>query len=46
MESHIKHEWDFYVYLAGFQSNKRGAMVLINNNFEQEVGRVLKDPKW
>ena len=24
--------------------NKRGVMILLNNNFEQEVYRVLKDP--
>ena len=44
MESYLKNEWGFNVYLAGFKSNIRGVMVPINNNFEQEVGRVLKDP--
>ena len=44
MESYITSEWGFKVYLAGFKSNKRGVMILLNNNFEQEVYRVLKDP--
>ena len=44
MESYITSEWGFKVYLAGFKSNKRGVMILLKNNFEQEVYRVLKDP--
>ena len=32
MESYIKNEWGFNVYLAGFQSNKRDVMILLNNN--------------
>ena len=44
MESYITSVWGLKVYLAGFQSNKRGVMILLNNNFEQEVCRVLKDP--
>ena len=44
MESYITSEWGFKVYLAGFKSNKRGVMILLNDNFEQEVYRVLKDP--
>ena len=42
MESYITSEWGFKVYLAGFKSNKRGVMILLNNNFEQEIYRVLK----
>ena len=44
IESYIKNEWGFNVYLAGYQSNKRGVMVLINTNFEVEVCHVIKDP--
>ena len=29
MESYIKNERGFSVYLAGFQSNKRGVMILL-----------------
>ena len=44
IESYITSEWGFKVYLAEFKSNKRGVLILLNNNFEQEVYRVLKDP--
>ena len=37
MENFIKNEWGYSMYLSGLSSNKRGVMVLINNNFDQEV---------
>ena len=44
MENFIKNEWGYSMYLSGLSSNKRGVMVLINNNFDQEVTKVVKDP--
>ena len=44
MENFIKNEWGYSTYLSGLSRNKRGVMVLINNNFDQEVTKVLKDP--
>ena len=44
MENFIKNEWGYSTYLSGLSSNKRGVMVLINNNFDQEVTKVVKDP--
>ena len=43
MESYVKHEWGHMLYLSGKNSNSRGVMVLFNNNFEYEVGRVIRD---
>ena len=44
MENYVKHEWEYELYLSGLSSNKRGVMTLVNNNFEQEVGKVIRDP--
>lgn len=43
LEKYIKGEWGYNLYLNGISSNRRGVMILINNNFEQEVGRVIRD---
>ena len=43
MENYVKNEWGFSVYLSGLTSNQRGVMVLINNNFDQEVTNVIRD---
>ena len=43
MENYVKNEWGFSVYLSGLTSNQRGVMVLINNNFDQEVTKVIRD---
>ena len=32
------------MFMSGLTNNKRGVMVLLNNNFQHEVGRVIKDP--
>ena len=44
MVSYIQSEWGFNIYLAGFQSNKRGVMILLNQNFEKEACHALKYP--
>ena len=44
MESFVKAEWGFDVYFSSFTSNKRGVMVLINNNFDQKVESIKTDP--
>ena len=43
MEDYVKHDWGYDLYLSGLSSNKRGVMTLINNNFEQEVDKVIRD---
>ena len=30
--------------MSGLTNNKRGVMILLNNNFQNEIGRVIKDP--
>ena len=30
--------------MSGLTNNKRGVMILLNNNFQHEIGRVIKDP--
>ena len=44
IEIFIKNEWGFLTYLSGLSSNQRGVVVLINNNFDQEVTKIVKDP--
>ena len=44
MESYVKSEWGFHLYMSPFKSNARGVLVLINNTFEYEIGRIKKDP--
>lgn len=44
MESYVKSEWGYNIYLSPYTGNSRGVMILLNNNFECDVGRVLKDP--
>ncbi|MEW8548783.1 MAG: reverse transcriptase domain-containing protein, partial [Candidatus Thiodiazotropha sp.] len=43
METYVKHEWGNPLYLSGKNSNSRGVMVLFNNNFEYEVGKIIRD---
>lgn len=45
MESYIKAEWGFNIYLSPGSNNSRGVLVLFNNNFEHKVERVKKDSK-
>ena len=45
MESYVKkNEWGYKIFMAGLTSNKRGVMVLLNNNFQHDIGRVVTDP--
>lgn len=43
VEKYIKGEWGYNLYLNDISSNRRGVMILINNNLEQEVGRSIRD---
>ena len=44
MESFVKNEWGYSIYMSGLTSTKRGVMTLINNNFDKEVTKVVRDP--
>ena len=44
MESYVKNEWGYKIFMAGLTSNKRGVMVLLNNNFQHDIGRIVTDP--
>ena len=44
MEPYIKSEWGYQVYMSPFRSNRRGVMILLNNNFEQQVESIKTDP--
>ena len=43
LEAFIKAEWGYEAYFSSYATNSRGVMVLINNNFEQEVKRIKTD---
>ena len=43
LEAFIKAEWGYEAYFSSYVTNSRGVMVLINNNFEQEVKRIKTD---
>ena len=44
MELYVKSEWGFRLYMSPYKRNSRGVVVLINNTFEHEIGRIKKDP--
>ena len=44
IESYVKNEWGYKFFLAGLTSNERGVMILVNNNFEHDIGRIVADP--
>ena len=44
MESYVKNEWGYKIFMAGLTSNKRGVMILLNNNFQHNIGRIVTDP--
>ena len=44
MESFVKNEWGYSIYMSGLSRTKRGVTTLINNNFDQEVTNVIRDP--
>ena len=43
MESYVKNEWGYKIFMAGLTSNK-SVMVLLNNNFQHDIGRIVTDP--
>ena len=44
MENFVKNEWGYSIYMSGLTSTKRGVKTLINNNFDQAVTKVVRDP--
>lgn len=42
-ESYIKAEWGYDAYFSSFNSCSRGVMILLNNNFEHKVEKVITD---
>lgn len=44
MEYYVKNEWGYKIFMSGLTSNKRGVMILLNNNFQHDIGRILTDP--
>ena len=44
MEPYVKSEWGNQVYMSPFRSNQRGVMILLNNNFDQQVENIKTDP--
>ena len=44
MESYVKNEWGYSIFMPGLTNNKRGVMILLNNNFQHDIGRIVKDP--
>ena len=43
METYVKHEWGYNLHIISYSGNGRGVIILINNTFEYETGRVIKD---
>ena len=44
MEPYVKSEWEYQVYMSPFRSNRSGVMILLTNNFDQQVERIKTDP--
>ena len=44
IEPYVKSEWGYQVYMSPFRSNRRGEMILLNNNFDQQVESIKADP--
>ena len=44
MEHYVKSEWGYQVYVSPFRSNRRGVMILLNSNFDQQVESIKTDP--
>ena len=38
----LKMRGGFRLYMSPYKSNSRGVMVLINNTFDHEIGRIKK----
>ena len=43
MESYVKNEWGYKIFKSGLTNNKRGVMLLFNNNFQHDKGRIIND---
>lgn len=43
MEPFVQAEWGYNAYFSSYTTNSRGVMILINNNFEQKVDRIITD---
>ena len=43
METYVKHEWGYNLHMSSYSGNSREVIILINNTFEYETGRVIKD---
>ena len=43
IELYVKSEWGFRLYMSPYKSNFKGVMILINNTFEHEIGRIKKN---
>ena len=37
MESYVKNEWGYKIFMAGLTSYRRGVMILLNNNFQHDI---------
>ena len=42
-EAYVKAEWGYDAYFSSFNSSSRGVMILLNNNFEHKVEKVISD---
>ena len=43
MEPYVKSEWGYQVYMSPFRSNRSGVMILLNNNFDQQIENIKTD---
>ena len=39
----MKAGWGYHAYFSSFNSSSRGVMILLNNNFEHKVEKVISD---
>jgi exonuclease III len=44
LENYIRSEWGYICHFASHNSSSRGVAILLNNNFEFQVKKVVKDP--
>ena len=42
-KAYVKAEWGYDAYFSSFNSSSRGVMILLNNNFEHKVEKVISD---
>ena len=45
MESYVKNEWGYSIFMSGLTNNKRGVMILLNNIFQHDR-KNCKRSKW